>query len=263
MKLDSELLVHIFIICTILAGGFLLSLRLSSLDYKSMERAIVTKVIDGDTIIVEGGKNVRLLGIDADEKGYPCYDDAKKRLEELILDKEVILERYSENKDMYDRYLRYVFFNGTNINLKMVREGLAIARFSDEIEYKEEIQRAEKKAIDNNIGCKWSEEDKWRKNGNNFTDPCEAEKFKNKEITVGGKVSDSYISQNNNVFLNFGGEYPNHCFTAVIFSHSLDKFNINFDKVKGSKVKVSGEVEMFKDKPEIIIENRAQIEMID
>ncbi|MCX6719953.1 MAG: DUF5667 domain-containing protein [Candidatus Staskawiczbacteria bacterium] len=43
------------------------------------ENTIVTKVIDGDTIVVEGGFHVRLLGMDADEKGYPCYEPASRR----------------------------------------------------------------------------------------------------------------------------------------------------------------------------------------
>src|SRR3989344_971992 len=44
---------------------------------------IVTKVIDGDTVVVQGGEHVRLSGIDADEKNYPCYGDAKIGLEKL------------------------------------------------------------------------------------------------------------------------------------------------------------------------------------
>jgi endonuclease YncB( thermonuclease family) len=32
---------------------------------------VVTKVIDGDTVVVEGGYHVRLLGMDSDEKNYP------------------------------------------------------------------------------------------------------------------------------------------------------------------------------------------------
>ncbi|MBU4406858.1 MAG: hypothetical protein KKB24_04645, partial [Candidatus Altiarchaeota archaeon] len=40
---------------------------------------LVTKVIDGDTVVVEG-EHVRLIGIDADERGYPCHDEAKDRL---------------------------------------------------------------------------------------------------------------------------------------------------------------------------------------
>jgi len=39
--------------------------------------AVVTKIIDGDTIVIQGGQHLRLLGIDADESGYPCYEPAK------------------------------------------------------------------------------------------------------------------------------------------------------------------------------------------
>jgi endonuclease YncB( thermonuclease family) len=32
-------------------------------------KKLVTKVIDGDTFLIEGGYSVRILGIDADERG--------------------------------------------------------------------------------------------------------------------------------------------------------------------------------------------------
>src|SRR3989344_5062730 len=66
---------------------------------------LVTKIIDGDTVIIEGGYSVRLLGIDSDEKGYPCYSPAKERIEELVLNKEIYLEADKEDQDQYKRYL--------------------------------------------------------------------------------------------------------------------------------------------------------------
>lgn len=121
-----------------------------------VQKAIVTKVLDGDTIVVSGGDHVRLLGIDADEKGYPCYDAGRLRLEELILGRTVSLEADSEDLDQYGRQLRYIFLDGGNINQKMVAEGLAIARFYPENQkYKNEIIAAETKAIESKTGCKW------------------------------------------------------------------------------------------------------------
>lgn len=118
---------------------------------------VVSKVIDGDTVVVEG-ESIRLLGMDADERGYPCYNEAKKRLEELVLSKEVILEADVEDKDQYDRYLRYIFLDGKNINLQLVEEGMAVARFYPENQkYKEEIVKAEITARENKVGCKWRE----------------------------------------------------------------------------------------------------------
>lgn len=123
----------------------------------SSESKLVTKVIDGDTLVVEGGEHVRLLGIDADERGYPCYDAARVRLEELALNKTATLESDSTDKDQYGRLLRYIIVDGKDINETLVSEGLAVARFlGDNVKHKQEIVQAEKKAIDNHIGCKWS-----------------------------------------------------------------------------------------------------------
>ena len=133
-------------------GNFILeNLKRNSNDF---EEGFVGKVIDGDTVVVSG-ESIRLLGIDADERGYECYNEAKKRLEALVLNKNVKLEKDVEDKDQYKRYLRYVFVNNTNINLQMAEEGLAIARFYEDRKYQKEILAAEKKARENKVGCKW------------------------------------------------------------------------------------------------------------
>lgn len=131
--------------------------KLPPIPISKPEHSFVTKIIDGDTVVVNG-ESVRLLGIDADERGYPCYKEAKQRIEELLLNKEIELEIEGENKDQYKRYLRYIFLNGKNINLQLVEEGLAVARFYPQnIKYKTEILAAEKQAREDKIGCKWKE----------------------------------------------------------------------------------------------------------
>ncbi|MCX6720749.1 MAG: thermonuclease family protein [Candidatus Staskawiczbacteria bacterium] len=118
---------------------------------------IVTKVIDGDTVVVKGGWHVRLLGMDADEKGYPCYDTAKTRLEDLVLSKNVLLEKDKTDVDQYGRCLRYIFINNINVDAQLVKEGLAVARFySPDVKYRAEISEVEQYAQQNKIGCKWS-----------------------------------------------------------------------------------------------------------
>ena len=117
---------------------------------------VITKVIDGDTVIIEDGQSVRLLGIDADEKNYPCYDEAKVALENLVLSRRVTLESEREEKDKYGRLLRWIWLNDTLVNFEMVKLGLAVARFDSDSKYQEEITDAEREAIDRHIGCKWS-----------------------------------------------------------------------------------------------------------
>jgi len=120
------------------------------------EEKIVTKIIDGDTIVVEGGETVRLLGVDCDERGKECYGAAKEYIEKTLLGKTVILEKDSEDKDQYGRSLRHVFVNGKNFEVELVSKGYCVARFVEDIKYKKDIQEAEQFAINNKVGCKWS-----------------------------------------------------------------------------------------------------------
>ncbi|OIO41099.1 hypothetical protein AUJ10_01650 [Candidatus Pacearchaeota archaeon CG1_02_31_27] len=240
------------------------------------ETGVVTKIIDGDTVIVKG-ESVRLLGIDTDEQGYPCYEQAKLRLEELVLSKEVELEQDVEDKDQYGRYLRYIFLDGENINLKMVEEGLAVARFSSENKnYKEEILKAEENAMQNKIGCKWSGSSQLSEYSSSTTeteneeilDPniiraCSASDFIGQEKTVQGKIVDVYKSKTNTVFINFEKPYPNTCFTAVIFSSDLSKFPSEIENYFEDKtVKITGKIKEYNGKPEIILDEPSQIEIV-
>lgn len=130
----------------------------NSIGNPGKDERIVTKVIDGDTLIVSGGDTIRLLGIDSDEKGYPCYNAAKKHLENLTLNTQVILESSIKDKDQYGRYLRYIILkdSNTNINIRMVKDGMAVARILDEDTHSQDIRQAEQFAIQNHIGCKWN-----------------------------------------------------------------------------------------------------------
>ena len=118
---------------------------------------IVTKITDGDTIIVEGGEIVRFLGIDCDEKGRGCYAEAKNFTDFSLLNKKVELKSENEDKDRYNRELRWIFINGENFNKILVEKGYCVARFDQDSRYKNEVVNAESYAIKNSIGCKWKD----------------------------------------------------------------------------------------------------------
>ncbi len=125
----------------------------------TQETTTITDIIDGDTVVIQGGDRVRLLGIDADEKDENCYQEAKEQLKQLILNKEVSLEKDQTDKDQYGRLLRWIFLYDQNINLKMVEDGFAICSFYEpDVKYKEECASLETKAKEQNIGCKWKPE---------------------------------------------------------------------------------------------------------
>ncbi|MEM4230373.1 MAG: thermonuclease family protein [Candidatus Pacearchaeota archaeon] len=232
------------------------------------ENKIVTKVIDGDTIIVSGGQTIRLLGVDTDEKGYPCYYEAKTKLEKILLDKEVYLESDKEDKDQYNRLLRYVFIDGENINIKLVKEGLAVARLNGYEKYLEEIKEAENYAIKNKVGCKWNSsynlltQASCSRLTGEIVSACNAKSYIGEEKIVEGKIADSYKSKTDTVFLNFENIYPYQCFTAVIFSSDLVNFPENpHEYYAGKTIRVKGKIRLYKNKPEIILKNQEQIEI--
>ncbi len=116
---------------------------------------IVTKVIDGDTLVIEGGQRVRLLNIDTRERGENCYTEAKKRLEELTLLKNVTLERDKEDKDRYDRLLRHIYVGNISANLQLAKEGLAVAYiYEPNVKYREAFAAAEQEGKAAK-GCVW------------------------------------------------------------------------------------------------------------
>lgn len=112
---------------------------------------VVSRVIDGDTLELENGETIRLLGIDAPEVDEEEYIDAKERLEFLVNNQEIQLESDLEDKDKYGRLLRYVFKDGVNINVRLVKEGYACTYILSDLKYKEELLNAEKHAKNLNI----------------------------------------------------------------------------------------------------------------
>ncbi len=110
----------------------------------TIEKANVTKAVDGDTLNTDMGK-VRLLGINAPERNAYGYDQAKDFLK-LYEDKEVDLIRVNEDKDPYGRLLRYVFFEGKNINELLVKNGFAHTYYYEEDDFTSKLVRAEREA---------------------------------------------------------------------------------------------------------------------
>jgi len=82
------------------------------------EEITIIRVIDGDTIMTDEGKIIRILGIDTPEKNGLRYSWAKERMEDLVLNSKVMLE--CEGKDEYGRRLCWVYINVIQI---MIREG--------------------------------------------------------------------------------------------------------------------------------------------
>ncbi len=136
------------------------------------EKALVTRVIDGDTIVVllDGREEkVRLIGIDTPEKGRPYFYEATRKTAELVLGKEVKLEKDVSERDKYGRLLRYVYAGGLFVNAELVRHGYAMVyTYPPDVKYSDYFLKLQQEARDKNLGL-WgieSENSVSKENGN-------------------------------------------------------------------------------------------------
>lgn len=117
--------------------------------------AVVARVADGDTVVLDTGQKVRLLGIDAPElerEGQPAdflAHKAKQVLTGLALGKRVRLEYDRLRYDRFGRVLAYVFLpDGVNLSREMVQQGLArVYTVPPNKRFHEELLAAQREAI--------------------------------------------------------------------------------------------------------------------
>ena len=84
------------------------------------------KVVDGDTIDVEGVGRVRFVGVNTPERGEPGYQEAKDYVKTMCLGKTVGLDiDNAKNKDKYSRTLAVVYVDGVNLNQALLKKGYA------------------------------------------------------------------------------------------------------------------------------------------
>lgn len=97
----------------------------------SSSRAVVSEVIDGDTLVIASGEHVRLIGVDTPERGACGYDSATRALRRLAAGREVVLVDPAgvQDRDRFDRLLRFVEVGGRDAGFVLIQAGLARARF--------------------------------------------------------------------------------------------------------------------------------------
>ena len=95
----------------------------------------VTRVVDGDTLVVTGGERVRLIGVDTPETKKPgspveCFGRAATAETKRLVDGRAVRLRFdAERRDRYGRLLAYVHRASDDlfVNAELVRRGFAQA----------------------------------------------------------------------------------------------------------------------------------------
>ncbi|QQS38874.1 thermonuclease family protein [Candidatus Woesebacteria bacterium] len=123
------------------------------------QEALVTRVIDGDTIELETGEKVRYIGIDTPETNDPqskteCFGkEAKEFNRKLVEGRKVRLEKDISDTDRYGRLLRYVYVENIFVNLHIVDQGYAYATsYPPDVYHQTEFLHAQKTARENLLG---------------------------------------------------------------------------------------------------------------
>jgi micrococcal nuclease len=145
-------------------------------DEGNYDDILVNRVVDGDTLQLETGERVRLIGIDTPElhESSKLQRDAErsgqdkkaiKQLGELAYEftrklveaKQVRLEFDAEKKDKYGRLLAYVYLSdGTFVNAEIVKQGYAsLLTIPPNVKYSDLFVKLYKEARENKRGL-WS-----------------------------------------------------------------------------------------------------------
>jgi len=122
---------------------------------------IVERVIDGDTVEIEDGIRVRLIGINSPDEGECYFSEAKEFTKNLLEKKSVRLDKDISGEDEYGRLLRYVIIpsemagvDNTIANNEIIRNGYALRvqsppdnRYRDLFATAEEEAKREKRGM--------------------------------------------------------------------------------------------------------------------
>ena len=157
----------------ILTSCFLILIGLGLISPKSSDQKpventtaglLVTHVVDGDTIEIESGEKIRLLGVDTPETVDPrrpvgCFGkEASNKLKSLLEGKRVYLEKDFSERDKYNRLLRFVYLpleNGEKlfVNDYLIREGFAkVLTMPPDVKFTERFLQAQTEARVNSRG---------------------------------------------------------------------------------------------------------------
>jgi micrococcal nuclease len=119
------------------------------------QNAVVAYVIDGDTLELDDGRRVRLLGIDAPEMGFhdkqsdPFAAESTDWLRREVEGRAVTLRLGPRQTDRYGRTLAWVYDrDGGLLNQRCLEEGMArlLDKFGLPPELEPELRHAQEKA---------------------------------------------------------------------------------------------------------------------
>jgi hypothetical protein len=91
-------------------------------------------------------------------------------------------------------------------------------------------------------------------------EPSDIARHAGETLTVTGTVSEVFTDRRSGVtFVDMGGAYPDNGFTGVIFPEDASRFS-DMASLDGRSAKLTGQVRLYRGKPEIVLTSPSQIE---
>ncbi len=230
-----------------------------------VDRGSVRDVVDGDTIVLDGATQVRLVGIQAPKlalgrpgfRPWPLAEESKALLETLTLGKSLRLSYGGRRIDRHGRLLAHLEdAEGRWIQGEMLSAGLArVYSFADNRSRIPDMLALEQKARAAALGI-------WSKPYYNVRSATETPKFIDTFQIVEGRIVSAAVVRRRG-YLNFGSDWRSD-FTVTVaprFRRLFDRAGFAIVAYEGKRVRVRGWLKSFNG-PMIEATHPEQIELL-
>lgn len=242
-----------------------LAVGVPSCDLEPGETARIVSVIDGDTVALEDGREIRLVGLQAPKLGlgrrnfddWPLAAEARTHLEAMVLNSEVRLSYGGRHEDRYGRLLAHLHLtDGTWVQGAMVAEGMArVYSFADNRACVEALLSLEREA-------RHARRNMWGDTYYRLLSadvPDELLKHIDSFQIVEGTIQKAALVRGR-LYLNFGEDWRDD-FTITIAPRDVRHFREDVSDYSGVRIRVRGWLKSYNG-PEIVVTHPEQIEFL-
>lgn len=233
-------------------------------DIYSLESAKVKWVYDGDTLLLTDKRKIRIIGIDTPEirhhkqkaqaYGAKAKEALRAKLKQFNYSVRLLYEK--EKKDKYARTLAHVFLkDGTNISTWLLEQGYAkTLAIPPNIKFANCYKTTERTAQQNKLKI-------WKTNKYKLENSASIKPKRKGFIRLKGKV-ESLKKHKKSVSISLSSNKKKP-FQAIIRNKNLRYFeSINFDKLIGRSIIVSGMLKNKRNKRVIQLNHSSQLQII-
>lgn len=221
------------------------------------ETVLAESAIDGDTIRLAGGKQLRLVGILAPKDDEPLAETAKKTLDKLVRGKRLILAA-EVGPDRYGRKRAHVAIEGSDnwLQAEMLIRGLArVFTQPDAAAAAKDLLALEMSARHERLGL-WADKRYQLRQADQFIPAGRFEIVEGRVLATGRGTGKTYV--------NFGPDWKTD-FTITVNSEAakrLRQARLTPKKLEGQRLRVRGYVTLTNG-PMIDLSHPEQLELLD